>query len=419
MKVDSNIASAVNNCYGEFLTLTEPILSQATITSLADECHALFSLQCTAISTLLNFHENSKLQKRSHLLPFYHRMVFYSFMSLARMRCNKNVGWWGVINACIRYGSYDSSSRSRDSVFFGHSVSQRALMEKTRVLGEPRLVLLKFKKALSSAKVHIGVFDNSQKGTDLKTQRFGISNMFCKVTTTRMFMAIESEREPATFPSNTISERVLLTYKQQAIPSPYGMPHFEEPSEQRTSFAIEAQSTDHYLPSTSVDFTGCRVSNYMALLEMADEFQSQKHYLSRPTNTEYAFQPPMYPNASISVVRATLSSNRSEGLYALADSFQYNIVLKWCSERKWAKVLCLPVSPDDETTKKGAGNVTLSMLELCGILKVDVSSTNNFTPRRHTQSLANLGWRWPVPSSSRKFQGLYGGSVTQLSRVLP
>jgi hypothetical protein len=190
-------------------------------------------------------------------------------------------------------------------------------------------------------------------------------------------VAVESEREPATFPSNTISERVPLTYKQQAIPSPYGMPQFEEPSEQRKSFAIEAQSTDHYLPSTSVDFTGCRVSNYMALLEMADEFRPQKHYLSRPTNTEYAFQPPMDPNASNLVVRATLSSNRSrEGLYTSANSFQYNTILKWRGERKRAKVLCPPVSPDNETTKKGAGNVTLSMLKLCGILKVDVSSTN-------------------------------------------
>jgi hypothetical protein len=112
-------------------------------------------------------------------------------------------------------------------------------------------------------------------------------------------------------------------------------------------------------------------------LEMADEFRSQRHYLSRPTNMEYTFQPPMDPNASISVVRATLSSNRShEGLYALADYFQYNTVLKWRGERKRAKVLCPPVSPDDETTKKGAGNVRLSVLELCGILKVDVSSTN-------------------------------------------
>jgi hypothetical protein len=159
-KVDAIITSAIAACYGESVTLTQPILLQSTINSLAGECHSLFPLQCTAISTLLNFEENFKLQKRLHLLPVYSRMVFYSFMLLARMRNNKNFAWWGVVNACIRYGSYDSSSRSTHSVFFGHSVSQRTMMEKTKELQEPRLVLQKSKKALSSSKVHIGVFDN-------------------------------------------------------------------------------------------------------------------------------------------------------------------------------------------------------------------------------------------------------------------
>jgi hypothetical protein len=79
IKEDSAIASAVAACYGHFVTLMEPILLQSTISYLAAaECHSSFPLQCTVISTLLNFQENSKLQKRSHLLPFYYRTVFYS-----------------------------------------------------------------------------------------------------------------------------------------------------------------------------------------------------------------------------------------------------------------------------------------------------------------------------------------------------
>ena len=84
-KVDTAIATAVAACYGQFVTLTEPILLQSTINYLAAECHSSFPLQCTAISTLLSFQENSKVQKRSHLLPFYNRMVFYSFMLLAHV----------------------------------------------------------------------------------------------------------------------------------------------------------------------------------------------------------------------------------------------------------------------------------------------------------------------------------------------
>jgi hypothetical protein len=72
-----------------------------------------------------------------------------------------------------------------------------------------------------------------------------------------------------------------------------------------------------------------------------------------------------------------LSRNRlRDGIYALAKSFQYNTVMKWRGERKRAQILHPPVSAKDETTKKGAGNVTLSMLELCGILNVNIASTD-------------------------------------------
>jgi hypothetical protein len=107
-KVDGTIAVAVAKSYGQSVMLTEPIMLQPTINRLAEECQrSLFSFQsrATAICTLLNFCENSKLQKHSHLLMFYHFMVLYSFMLLARMRCNKNFAWWGVVNACIHYGS--------------------------------------------------------------------------------------------------------------------------------------------------------------------------------------------------------------------------------------------------------------------------------------------------------------------------
>jgi hypothetical protein len=90
------------------------------------------------------------------------------------------------------------------------------MMEETKELREMRLVLQKSKKVSSSFKVHIGVFDNSQKGTNLTVQRFGMSNMFCKVTT-RIFIAVECEQTPTSFPANVDSEHVPLTYEQQIV----------------------------------------------------------------------------------------------------------------------------------------------------------------------------------------------------------
>ncbi len=100
-------------------------------------------------------------------------------------------------------------------------------------------------------------------------QRFGMPNMFGNETT-RICIAVECERTPASFPANVLSEHVPLTYEQQAIPSPLGMPEFELVLGKPRSFAILSQVTDHYLPSMSVDFTGSRVAKYMELLDMAE-----------------------------------------------------------------------------------------------------------------------------------------------------
>jgi hypothetical protein len=64
-----------------------------------------------------------------------------------------------------------------------------------------------------------------------------------------------------------------------------------------------------------------------------------------------------------------------DGIYALSNIFS---TIRWLSGKvnKTRQILCPPLSADNQTTKKGAGNVTLSILELCGILKVDAESTN-------------------------------------------
>jgi hypothetical protein len=55
-KVDATIASSAAGCYGQFVTLTEPILLQSiTINCLAEEFHSSSPFQFTAISSLLNF----------------------------------------------------------------------------------------------------------------------------------------------------------------------------------------------------------------------------------------------------------------------------------------------------------------------------------------------------------------------------
>jgi hypothetical protein len=69
-KVDATICSAIATCYSQCLTLTKLILLQST-TCCRMSPFLSFPFQCTAISTLLHFQDNSKLQKSSHLVPFW------------------------------------------------------------------------------------------------------------------------------------------------------------------------------------------------------------------------------------------------------------------------------------------------------------------------------------------------------------
>jgi hypothetical protein len=121
--VDDVFQTAVVECYGRFVSLTEPIISQTTICGLVDLFKIKFLNQYTALSVLLNYEEHKKRPDRLHLKPFYDRMIFYQFMSMCRVRCHKTFTWWALVNACLRYGSSVNSAVSGlDAVFYGHSL---------------------------------------------------------------------------------------------------------------------------------------------------------------------------------------------------------------------------------------------------------------------------------------------------------
>jgi hypothetical protein len=89
--VDGVFEEAVKACYGRFVSLSEPIISQQAIVRLVDMFKQQFPSQYSAISMLLNYDEHKKRNEREHLKPFYDRMIFYQFMSLCRVRCHKTI----------------------------------------------------------------------------------------------------------------------------------------------------------------------------------------------------------------------------------------------------------------------------------------------------------------------------------------
>jgi hypothetical protein len=80
--VESRIKASVKQSYGNFITLTLPIISQADLNSFVKKFVELMPKQFLVLWTLLNFNENNNLEKQSHLQAFYLRMVLYQFIAM-------------------------------------------------------------------------------------------------------------------------------------------------------------------------------------------------------------------------------------------------------------------------------------------------------------------------------------------------
>ena len=80
--VELVIERSVKECYGNFVTLTSPIISQSDLNSFVKKLVELLPQQFLVLWSMLNFNENLTFTKRSHLQAFYLRMVLYQFIAL-------------------------------------------------------------------------------------------------------------------------------------------------------------------------------------------------------------------------------------------------------------------------------------------------------------------------------------------------
>jgi hypothetical protein len=99
--IDGVVEKAVIGCYGTFVSLTEPIISHQEIVRLVAMFKSKFAEAYWALAQLLNYTRHMKNTRSQHLLPFYDRMIFYHFLSMARVRCHRTFSWWALVNACI------------------------------------------------------------------------------------------------------------------------------------------------------------------------------------------------------------------------------------------------------------------------------------------------------------------------------
>jgi hypothetical protein len=137
--VDSVMYSCMQTAYGEFVSLTDPILMHDVIDGMVNKCERQLPHHWKQLQSLLGFSNSFKkmdasqpLLSKEHLTKFYRQMTLYELKSLCRV-CNSHhfVNWACVLTA-VMYGQSNLDVSRRVPTFFSFSASLTTLATKTR-----------------------------------------------------------------------------------------------------------------------------------------------------------------------------------------------------------------------------------------------------------------------------------------------
>ena len=292
------------------------------------------------------------------------QFVFYLFCIMMRIRNNRNLTWWAMCNAAATF----TDAGKNLSVYFGISTSQRTMKNKLNDIVPYDKILTRTTETLAQYDFGISIFDNSQMFTKKKFQRNGISSS-STIVTSRCFIkpTIPSDIDDIDFGDT----KAPLTYLDQPIPSPPRMKAFEtlDPFDARSYLSTTPTASD-------LDCSGNRVNAY-AKMAMTASIVSKLVKIVPRHDKRFAFMHPKHQEAMETMrIPFRLKDNCYKVLpeygrtfYRAMGLFQHNATKSWLGDVAKCSMIVPPISNEDETTKKGAAKVILSIIALFGIMK--------------------------------------------------
>jgi hypothetical protein len=167
----------------------------------------------------------------------------------------------------------DTASSGLDSVFFRHSLVPFLVMRKTKEYCE--IDEAYFNRIVKSLKMHsniLAVFDNVQIRIQQKFQRDWKSSLFLKMTA-EMFVKMQYHwKDGHDLKHDQLSFIILITFLDQIIISPFGMPQYETILDKLPVFAILNYNDECYSPFHGSDTTCTRAAAYIDHVYLVEEF---------------------------------------------------------------------------------------------------------------------------------------------------
>ena len=175
----------------------------------------------TLLNVLMNKDRYIKHHCKKDQVVQWDRLVFYLFMIIQRIRNRHNFSWYGLINGASTW----KHNGGNMNVHLGLCLSRQSIVGKLKVKFSRAQVEQMIIDRLCQELITIGSFDNTQLMRLLKYQREGHSSIASIVTSLLFLLANKPKHHDITiYPEG----HPKITYLDQAIPSPMGMPHYHE-----------------------------------------------------------------------------------------------------------------------------------------------------------------------------------------------
>ena len=390
-EIDTTFKKALQECYTNFCSITEPILSRTQILHLIKYYKTKMNDHYSLMRQVLGFTLKENKIKNTHLKEsgYYDRLIFYQFLQQTRIRNCKHMPYWALVSAADAYAKGSCEKSIRTTIHSGYSTTISTFLRKTSVWREE--MPLRMNSLMATNKKIVCCLDNNQKGYPLKFQRNGSSNKFVKVTGTCLRQCIQSPIE-----DHAIIERPNLLYINQPIPSPSHMPSFElliDSNKQMSNVNvlntikhitgintdISSTLTNQDITTTTIDFSGKRINAYITLIEIVQQLENIRQCGTCYTKYNNSFS---YVNHLPSALKNHSTNKTVKYCHSLKSSllqhrytkmFQMRHTELWNKHTKdVVKIMVPPVMLHDEIRTDGYGMALIDLLEHIGMFEKSV-----------------------------------------------
>ena len=267
------------------------------------------------------------------------------------------------------------------SVLFGQQVTRSSMVRKLSKLISRKEVESRMISTLKLQKFVEAAWDNTQNKESLKFQREGISALM-KIYTSMVFTnpTIPDDIDEWDFGAL----KALITYVDQNIPSPFGMPPYHEFKVITPKTFLEDHSLGRF---DGVDVSGNTVEQLASNIILARKIYDLHRLFEIDSETPFKYQN-LDAHKAMALLRIfeQMAGCRQSGRYGSRPTFftqcyQYQLreTTMWRPNVPALEAIVPPLLPFDETTNVGAAKVIISMLRMAGILECDHEDGNDIS----------------------------------------